>query len=157
MKVKDIHLKWFIEVTFDTWNDSSSPGFSRPIRFPNQIRVWFRNSMRAMKAMRLTAMLAISDIDCDAPLEAASMIFLSWLKNIQLTVWLNIIWFICYQRLLFFINSVYKRITFDGATINFFMGVFLNTCNTIFKNISFLEEENLSKKSLKFSYPDARL
>lgn len=46
--------------------------------------------MRAMKAMRLTAMLAISDIDWEAPLEAASMIFLSWLKkNISLAVWHN--------------------------------------------------------------------
>lgn len=46
--------------------------------------------MRAMKAMRLTAMLAISDMDWEAPLEAASMIFLSWLKkNISLAVWHN--------------------------------------------------------------------
>lgn len=59
--------------------------------------------MRAMKAMRLTAMLAISDIDWEAPLEAASMIFLSWLKkSIQLDVWLIIIGFICYQRPYFF-------------------------------------------------------
>lgn len=58
--------------------------------------------MRAMKAMRLTAMLAISDIDWEAPLEAASMIFLSWLKkNISLAVWL-IISFICYHDHIFF-------------------------------------------------------
>ena len=38
--------------------------------------------MRAMKAMRLTAMLAMSEIDCVAPFDAASMMFLSCLKNL---------------------------------------------------------------------------
>lgn len=88
--------------------------------------------MRAMKAMRLTAMLAISDIDWEAPLEAASMIFLSWLKkSIQLAVWLIIISFICYQRPYFFLNAVYKRMMFEGSTINFVMRIFLNTCTCI--------------------------
>lgn len=83
--------------------------------------------MRAMKAMRLTAMLAISDIDWEAPLEAASMIFLSWLKkSIQLTVWL-IISFICYHDHIF-LNAVYKRMMFEGSTINFVLRIFLNTC-----------------------------
>lgn len=66
--------------------------------------------MRAMKAMRLTAMLAISDIDWEAPLEAASMIFLSWLKkNISLAVWLNkSVLFVTNDYI--FLNVVYKRI-----------------------------------------------
>lgn len=103
--------------------------------------------MRAMKAMRLTAMLAISDIDWEAPLETASMIFLSWLKkNIQLTVWL-IISFICYQRPYFFLNAVYKRMMFEGSTINFVMRIFLNTCIKILKKHLFNGGEFVLKKS----------
>lgn len=99
--------------------------------------------MRAMKAMRLTAMLAISDIDWEAPLEAASMIFLSWLKkSIQLTVWL-IISFICYQRHICFLNAVYNRMMIEGSTINFVMRIFLNICIKIFNGGEFV----LNKKS----------
>lgn len=92
-------------------------------------------------------MLAISDIDWEAPLEAASMIFLSWLKkSIQLAVWL-IISFICYQRPYFFLNAVNKRMMFEGSTINFVMIIFLNTCIKILKKHLFNGGEFVLKKS----------
>ena len=58
----------------------------RQMNAPNQAIVAFTKARRAMKAMRLAAMLATSAMDCEAPAAAASSKFLCCLKVKQTKV-----------------------------------------------------------------------
>ena len=53
---------------------------STPTLLPNHVSVVLMNSSRAMKAIRLTTILAIRAMEVDAPSEAASMMLWAVLK-----------------------------------------------------------------------------
>ena len=58
-----------------------SGGSNIPTLSPNQVKVALTKALRAMKAIRLAAILATRAMAVEAPVEAASIMFLSGLKN----------------------------------------------------------------------------